>query len=306
MMIKEKLISAFIGTMFFAIFQPFGISQFGMTERFLITCGVFIVAFASCMTCEGIVKYVLRMPHDTKRGPEYMMKRGLTFQFFNVIVLTIYVALYFDQFLNNDVVDNHLSFEHFLSVLAVCIGCCFFIGLYWRNVYWKRHYAKQLEEAQLLNGVLMERARMAAPQPATRYKGEMSNNDSPMKEERERGEAENSIITLEGTTKESVSLQLADFLFAESEGNYVSVHHLEDGEEKQAMLRTSMKNVIATLCTDNEIMQCHRAYIVNLKHVESVEGRSSGIGLKLHHCATVIPVSKSYVNEVKERIKNPR
>lgn len=297
-MIKEKFISAIIGTLFFAVFQPFGLSLFSITERFLITCGLLAVAFASCMTCEVIVNYLLRMPHDTKRGPQYMMKRGIVFQICNVLMLTVCLSLYFDRFVNNDVVDNHLSLKNCLGMLASSIGCCFFIGLYWRNVYWKRYYAKQLEEAQLLNGVLMERARVAPHLSAA--KGEERNDSSEETEERKSKQ-----IVLEGSTKECITLLPSDFLFAESEGNYVSVHYIEDGEEKQTMLRTSMKNVIATICTENDIMQCHRAYLVNLRHVESVEGRSSGIGLRLSHCATVVPVSKSYVNEVKERIKNP-
>lgn len=291
-MIKEKFISAIIGTLFFAVFQPFGISLFSMLERFLIVCGLFVVAFASCMTCEGIVNYVLRMPMDTGKGPSYTMKRGIVFQICNIIVLTIYLSLYFARFVSSDVVDNHLSVEHCLGMLVASIGCCFFIGLYWRNVYWKRHYAKQLEEAQMLNGVLMERAR----QVEISGKALVTDDTSSAKEEH---------ITLEGSTKENVSLLPSDFLFAESEGNYVSVHYLDNTVAKQTMLRTSMKNVVATLCANSEIMQCHRAYIVNLRHVESVEGRSSGIGLKLRHCGTIVPVSKSYVNDVKERIKNP-
>lgn len=290
-MVKEKFISAIIGTLFFAVFQPFGISQFCMSERFLMTCGLFVVAFASCMTCETIVKYAFRMPMDMEKGPSYTMKRGIVFQICNIIVLTIYLSLYFDRFVNNDVVDNHLSVEHCLGMLVASIGSCFFIGLYWRNVYWKRHYAKQLEEAQMLNGVLMERARQVEVSGMA-----LVSDTSSAKEEH---------ITLEGNTKESVSLLPSDLLFAESEGNYVSVHYLECSAEKQTMLRTSIKNVVATLCENSEIMQCHRAYIVNLRHVESVEGRSSGIGLRLHHCDTIVPVSKSYVNEVKERIKNP-
>lgn len=296
-MIKEKFISAIIGTLFFAVFQPFGISLFSMSERFLIVCGLFVVAFASCMTCEGIVNYVLRMPMDTGKGPSYTMKRGIVFQVCNIVVLTIYLSLYFDRFVNNDAIDNHLSVEHCLGMLVASIGCCFFIGLYWRNVYWKRHYAKQLEEAQILNGVLMERARQVE------VSGQALMTDASATKEEQ--------IMLEGSTKESVSLLPSDFLFAESEGNYVSIHYKEnpsiDSEqtEKQTMLRTSMKNVVATLCANSEIMQCHRAYIVNLRHVESVEGRSSGIGLKLRHCDTIIPVSKSYANDVKERIKNP-
>jgi len=296
-MIKEKSISAIIGTLFFAVFQPFGLSLFCTSERFMITCGLFVVAFASCMTCEGIVNYVLRMPMDTSKEPSYTMKRGIVFQICNIIVLTTYLSLYFDRFASNDVVDNHLSVEHSLGMLVASIGCCLFIGLYWRNVYWKRHYAKQLEEAQMLNGVLMERSRLVEVS-----KQESMTDTSSSKEER---------IMLEGSTKECVSLLLSDFIFAESEGNYVSIHYMENPStgseqtEKQTMLRTSMKNVVAILCVNTEIIQCHRAYIVNLRHVQSVEGRSSGIGLKLRHCDTIVPVSKSYVNEVKERIKNP-
>lgn len=293
-MIKEKLISAIIGTLFFAVFQPFGISCFGMYERLLIFVGLLIVAFASCLTSEGIVDYVLRMPHNPARGPEYMMRRGIVFQVCNIIILTVYMALYFDRFVNNEQVDNHLSVENFLGFLVASIGCCFFIGLYWRNVYWKRHYAKQLEEAQLLNGVLMERARLAENAPAQTAS---TKDEHTVIQER---------VVLEGTTKESVSLLPSDFLFAESEGNYVSVHYMENSEEKQTMLRTSMKNVVAVLGEYNGIMQCHRAFIVNLAHVVNVEGRSSGIGLKLHHCEAVVPVSKSYVNDIKEHIKNPR
>lgn len=290
-MIKEKFISAIIGTLFFAVFQPFGISMFSMSERILITCGLLIVAFASCMTCEGIVNYVLRMPMDTSKGPSFTMKRGIVFQVYNIIVLTIYLSLFFDRFVNNDVVDNHLSVNNCLAILIASIGSCFFIGLYWRNVYWKRHYAKQLEEAQILNGVLMERARQVE------VSGQALMSDASSAKEEQ--------VMLEGSTKESVSLLPSDFLFAESEGNYVSIHYMEHSAEKQTMLRTSMKNVVVILCANNEIMQCHRAYIVNLRHVISVEGRSSGIGLKLRHCDTIVPVSKSYVNDVKERIKNP-
>lgn len=291
-MIKEKFISAVIGTLFFAVFQPFGMSTFGVLDRVLVTLGLLVVAFASCLTCEYIIRYVLRMPFDTGRGPSYMMKRGIVFQICNVIVLTVYMSLYFDRFLNNDQVDNHLCLQNSFGIFVASVGCCLFIGLYWRTVYWKRYYAKQLEEAQMLNGVLMERAR----QSAESVKRSMESVVTCVSDER---------ITLEGSTKESVSLHPADFLFAESEGNYVSVYHIEGGEVKRTMLRTSMKNVVAELSGYNDIMQCHRAFVVNLSHVESVEGRSSGIGLKLRQCDVVVPVSKGYVSEVKERIKNP-
>lgn len=294
-MIKEKFISAIIGTLFFAVFQPFGLSNFEMLPKIAIICGVFITAFVSCLACEYIIRYILRMPHDVSKGPSYIMKRGIVFQICNIVILTIMMSLYFHFFVNNNEVDNHLSILNCLSMFVACLGACFFIGLYWRNVYMKRHYAKQLQEAQLLNGVLMERARNVS----SSFKNQSATMHDINKEI-------NDIITLEGSTKESVSLHLDDFLFAESEGNYVCIHYAEAGEHKQSVVRTTIKDAVAILCITSHVMQCHRAYIVNLSHVASVEGRSSGIGLKLNHCDMVIPVSKSYVNEVKERIKNPR
>lgn len=298
MIIKEKFISAAIGTLFFAVFQPFGISSFGMLERLMIICGVLVAAFVACLVSESIVNFALRMPMDTSRRPSYTMKRGLIFQACNIIVLTVILSLYLDRFVISEQVDNHLCLENSLGVFGASVGCCFFIGLYWRNVYWKRHYAQQLEEAQLLNGVLMERARIAPFLTSS----EVQEDDTTSKNSIH---CTSHLITLEGSTKESVSLLPADFLFAEAEGNYVSIHYIDGGEAKQAMLRTSMKSVIAILCENKDIMQCHRAYLVNLRHVASVEGRSSGIGLKLRHCEAVIPVSKSYVSSVKEHIKNP-
>ena len=298
-MVKEKFISAIIGTLFFAVFQPFGMSDFGMLERLLMDCGILFIALISCLTSEVATTYVLRLPHPSsnpellKHGPRYAFKRAIWFQVINVVLLTVLLTLFFGRFANTERIDNQFNIETCLRVLIASIGCCSFIGLYWRNVYWKRYYAQQLEESQLLNGVLMERARQM----------EISARSGPV----EPVAAEKTdCIVLEGSTKGSVSFRLSDFLFAESEGNYVSIHYIEEEKETQNMLRTSMKNVVNELCTNNHIMQCHRAFIVNLNHVIRVEGRSSGIGLILRHCDTTVPVSKGYASEVKEYIKKPK
>lgn len=292
-MVKEKLISALIAALFFAVFRPFGLSEFDWQMRFLLIFGVFVMAFISCVINEYFVSYVLRMPLGANQKPSYVIRRSVFFQVCNILLLSVFLALYLDLFACNERVNNHFSWQTYKLSLLVCAGISFFIGLYWRNVYLRRYYARQLEEAQLLNGVLMERARNAEFIEA-KHEPHATNEEVKSQE-----------VLLEGTTKDSVRLCISDFLFAESEGNYVCVHYLENDEAKQTMLRTSMKSVATILCTNPSVMQCHRAFLVNLLHVKSVEGRSSGIGLKLHHCSFVVPVSKGYVNDVKERIKNP-
>lgn len=53
-----------------------------------------------------------------------------------------------------------------------------------------------------------------------------------------------------------------------------------------------------------QVMRCHRAYIVNLQHVRSVERRTNGLMLKLHYDGIQVPVSKSYQVEIKQRIQD--
>lgn len=66
-----------------------------------------------------------------------------------------------------------------------------------------------------------------------------------------------------------------------------------------------MKHVSDLLCRQSYIMQCHRAFIVNLRYVQKVESRNSGISLIMQYGDEAVLVSKQYAAEVKERIKNP-
>ena len=280
-MIREKFISGLIGALFVAVFQPFGLSDLG-SRRLPLLLGISLVIVFSCIVCEYAVRLLFRMPHDSRRGPVYNNRRGMAFQLCNIVLMPVLMALFLHFFACNEQVDNHLSWSNYLWTLMVCLCSSFIIGLYWRNVYWKRFYQQQLEEAQLLSGMLMERARTAEQ------------------------EEQETLVRLDSATRESLSLLPSRFLFAESAGNYVYVHHLlPDGTCSHATLRMSIKSVVAALAGCAHVMQCHRAYVVNLGHVQKVESRSSGIGLLMNHCRMVVPVSKAYVGEVKERIKNP-
>ncbi len=283
---REKMISALIGALFIAVFLPFGLESFGLW-RWLLILGMFFIFAIACISSEIIVRYVFRMNINKNSSPKYLRRRGFIFQTINVALLTILLSLYLDRFANNVVVDNHLSWHNVLWVFAICLCVSFIIGLYWRSVYVRRYYYMQLEEAQLLNGMLAERAR-------TTNNSKISTHDiAPTP------------IVLEGSTKESLTLYLDDFIYAESEGNYLAVYHISDGMVSKTVLRTSIKNAVNTLCNSDNVIQCHRAYIANTRMVEKVEGRSSGLALRMKYCQALVPVSKSYVTAVKELIKNP-
>lgn len=292
-MIKEKIRSALLGTLFFAVFQPFGLNTFGWV-RLVYIIGIGVTAIATCLIVEVAITYVLRMPADTSRGPAYMMRRGFVFQCLNVLLMSFNLSLFYSFFVNSDTVDNHLSWQLFGRIFLIMICISVLIGLYWRNVYMKRHYIAQLEEAELLNGMLLERARLRETHVEPQIPVECTEPIKPAK-----------TVNLEGSTKESLQLDIDNFIYAEADGNYVSVCHLASAGVEKTMLRMSIKNVVVVVGDYPEVMQCHRAFVVNLHHVQKVEGRSSGIGLLMNHCNDTVPVSKHYVLAVKDRIKNP-
>ena len=150
---------------------------------------------------------------------------------------------------------------------------------------------KQLEEAQLLNGMLQERQRQLTEKKPWSKPLATANSDDT--------------ICISGATKESLDVRPSQVVYVTSEGNYVRVHYIIDGGMQNMSIRTSMKSITDLLCRQSYIMQCHRAFVVNLRHVARVESRNSGIALVMRYGEDTVLVSKQYSAEVKERIKNP-
>ena len=162
--------------------------------------------------------------------------------------------------------------------------------VYWRSVYKKRYLIRQLEEAQLLNGMLQERQRKETRQQPQQQSEVTADNDD--------------IITISGATRESLEVSPSQVVYATSEGNYVRIHYYNNDSIQSMSIRTSMKNVSELLCSQSYIMQCHRAFIVNLNFVISVSDRNSGYQLQVFGTDKMIPMSRNNTSAVKEKLRN--
>ena len=111
-------------------------------------------------------------------------------------------------------------------------------------------------------------------------------------------------LVFSGGTKETVKLDAQAFLYAEAEGNYVRLHYLSPTDHRPAskLLRLTMKQAEAAVASTPFIVRCHRAFLVNLRHITKVEGNSQGYRLQLEGCAENVPVSRGYGKEIKERL----
>lgn len=109
----------------------------------------------------------------------------------------------------------------------------------------------------------------------------------------------NFIRILADNEKDFIEFNLNDFLFIESAGNYIDIHL----KEKQKTLRCTIKKSLAFFEDNAEIIQCHRAFIININKVINAKGNSQGLKLMIENCDIEIPVSRNYVNSVKEMIQ---
>ena len=289
--IKERLQSAFIALLFIVVFLPFGLNHFGWM-RWLLLGGIGLIIAFCVIVSELVVEKVFRMANNVSRGSHYIIKRNIWFESLNILLSLVFICLFLDAFVNNDIVDNHLCWRTVGNVFAVNCFTTLVIHLYWRSIYKKRYIIKQLEEAQLLNGMLQERQRHDAGEVLVPQATTTADSDD--------------VICISGTTKESLDVHPSEVVYATSQGNYVRIYYVDCGRVNNMSIRTSMKNVSDLLCRQSYIMQCHRAFIVNLRYVEKVESRNSGIALVMQYGEEAVLVSKQYAAEVKDRIMNPK
>lgn len=111
----------------------------------------------------------------------------------------------------------------------------------------------------------------------------------------------NDFITVESEyKKDSLRLSVKESILFKSAGNYVEIFYSEKGILKKHLVRTTLKNVESLLLTYNFIFRCHRTYLINKNFIEKVEGDSQGIKLIMKEINFSVPVSRIYLNKLKE------
>ena len=286
-MVKVRIVSAAFVAIALAVFKPFGLDAWKW-QAYVHLAVLWVIGFLTCMMTDIILKYVVKMARSYKKGVEYLIRRNFWFLLINTPVVALGICFYRHFAMSDKVESNLFSFANFLETLVIIAFCSFAIGLYWRFKFRSRYLAMELEETRLLNEELKEIQQKTSPTPIPKQSSEMKLEEA---------------FTLTGTTNESVTLQISDLLYLEAVGNYVKVNHLNNGEVRTDLLRATMKQMEETLQGYPMIVRCHRAFLVNLGHVEQIVSHSGSIQLLIKHCHESLPVSRSNMAQVRAAIK---
>ena len=281
--INIRVISCAFILLAIAIFKPFGLEVW-QWQAYVHLLAIFVLGLFSCFLTEVILRYIVRMPRSYDRGVNYIISRNLRFQCINTPLVSLLICIYRHMAMSELVEGNKLSLGNYLETLAIIAFLSFAIGLYWRFKFRSRYLAAELEETRQMNEQL-KKLQTSSQSPQMIEEG-ITSQDSQ--------------ITLEGNTNESVSLEISDLFYIEAVGNYVKVVSKLDGEVHTTMLRATMKQMEDALQAYPMIVRCHRAFMVNLGQVEQISSNSRAMQLVMRHSHDAIPVSRSNVNKLKE------
>jgi hypothetical protein len=102
--------------------------------------------------------------------------------------------------------------------------------------------------------------------------------------------------------KEKLSFYPSQFLYAESDSNYVNFYLSLEDQVKKEVIRNSIGDIEAQLTNIPYIFRTHRAFLVNLKKIRQKKGNTSGYRLKLENTEASIPVARQKVKAFNTQI----
>ncbi|MDP5140722.1 MAG: LytTR family transcriptional regulator [Spirosomaceae bacterium] len=98
--------------------------------------------------------------------------------------------------------------------------------------------------------------------------------------------------------KDTFAVAHNNLLFIESADNYAVINYLENNTVMKELLRSSLTRLESQINSEN-IVRCHRSFIVNLNKVAEVTGNAQGYKFHLQAPELTVPVARKYSELVK-------
>jgi len=110
-------------------------------------------------------------------------------------------------------------------------------------------------------------------------------------------------FVLEGD-KKTFEVLSTELVCIEANDNYSAFYYYKDNKIFKELHRVSLKNAETQLLDCEDIMRCHKSYIVNIRHIKNITGNAQGYKLHFADLNFEIPVSRSFPKEILFKIKD--
>ncbi|MEQ8246005.1 LytTR family DNA-binding domain-containing protein [Fulvivirga sp.] len=257
------LIPSVVTFMVLLILRPFEFSTF-TDKELILWSAVFAVLVGSTIL---ITVLILKKAFQNTIEENWTVKKEI---FLILFVLVMISSVIFTLFLILNPEANWLNIFNLVVVRTLAIS---FFPVLILVLYEQNHYQKiQRRQAEQLNQELLKKQHSVAQ--------ETHKINYPAK----------AVLVAEN---EKIALQIdpMDLLFVKSEGNYVEVFYHQNGRIHKELIRNSLKAIEEQLSV-SVFFRCHNRFLINLHHIQKVEGNARNFELSLANIEEKIPVSR--------------
>ncbi len=92
--------------------------------------------------------------------------------------------------------------------------------------------------------------------------------------------------------KDTFEVLSSSLICISSQDNYVQFLYIKDGKACKELLRSTLGRIEEALSGNTDFFRCHRAFIINLKKIRSVDGNSQGYRVQMEEVNEPIPVAR--------------
>lgn len=127
----------------------------------------------------------------------------------------------------------------------------------------------------------------------------------PDNQKQEKKSTKDEIIDFESENKtEFFQIPSGQVLLIKSANNYIEVFYQEANKTHKKLIRNTLKNTEEQLANYEDLIRCHRSYIINRKHVQKLSRGNYGLELFIFDYPEKIHVSRQYALKVKEALRH--
>jgi hypothetical protein len=258
------LLPSLVTLLLLLILKPFEFATFSIHQVFYWSVFFALVVGLSVFSCVTVLKRYFRSTIED----HWTVKHELSLILFVLVIISL---LIFGLLL---IINPHVDIIELFRLVVVRTIAIGFFPILVLVLYEQSHHQKvKRRQAERLNRELLRREDAMT----------LTKSD-PKVAERIQLLAENKTVALE--------LAPESLYYARSEGNYVEVHYLQNQEVEKELIRNSLRSIEEQLSSP-DFLRCHNRFLINVAHIQKVEGNARNLELKLVRMEERIPVSRS-------------
>ena len=181
-------------------------------------------------------------------------------------------------------IDGHFSLDEMLCRCLNIAIVTVFIFLWSFYDFKNDKLRRELDDMKAINSLLEKRQEKL-------FQREDEREEKPV------------MVVIEGQGQGArLEVDPSNILYVESMANYADIYYISENETRHITLRITLKQIRETLSEFGYIVQCHRAFLVNLNFVVSMTARNPGYQLQLFGVEKQLPVSRANNDVIKSAL----